>query len=261
MVNALGVDTFVINEGFGQPVLFLHGAPDSADMWRGVIEQLNGRFHCIAPDLPGFGRSVAPDEFDFSLDNQARWVDAVVETLNIRQPINLVMHDFGGHFGLAWAIKTPHKVRRLVISNTNFFSDYQWHASARIFRTPVLGEIGITLTTYKAMCDAMRTGSPNIAEEHIRHAFDQFTLPVRKQMLRLYRASDPENFRGWEDQLPALTQRVPTMVLWGDQDPYAPTTYAERFGAQIVHHFPNCGHWVCVEAAAETAEKLHTFLQ
>jgi pimeloyl-ACP methyl ester carboxylesterase len=187
-------------------------------------------------------------------------VDGVVTALGLTEPISLVMHDFGGHFGLAWAIRHPEKVRRLVISNTNFFSDYKWHPGAQFLRTPLLGEIGMTLTNYKSLADMLRSGSPQLPEAHIQQTYAAFTPAVRKSMLRLYRASDPHNFKGWEDELLKLTQRVPTLVLWGDADPFAAASYAERFGAQTVQHFAQYGHWVPVEGAAEVAEKLAAFL-
>jgi haloalkane dehalogenase len=78
-------------------------------------------------------------------------------------------------------------------------------------------------------------------------------------VLRLYRATDPENFAGWEEKLLELTRRVPTLVLWGDQDPYIPMSYADRFGAQRITHFPDCGHWLPLEAAVEVSGLLSEF--
>lgn len=254
------VNTYVHEEGSGSPVLFLHGAPDSGEMWSGVIERVCQAYRCLAPDLPGFGRSVALANFDYALENRARWVDGVVTALGLKEPINLVMHDFGGHFGLAWAIRHPEKVRRLVISNTAFFSDYQWHSGAKMLRVPLLGELAMKMTNYRMLSQNLRAGSPGLSEAHLRHTYERFTPTVRNAMLRLYRASDPQKFKGWEDDLLKLTARVPTMVLWGDVDPFAAPGFAERFRAQTVHHFPGYGHWLPIEGAAEFAEKLIAFL-
>src|SRR5690349_12831543 len=104
-LTVAGSRVYYRDEGSGPPILFLHGNPDSADLWTGVIEALRGTFRCLAPDLPGFGRSAAPPAFAGSLEQEAAWVDGVVTALGISEPINLVGHDFGGHFGLAWAIR------------------------------------------------------------------------------------------------------------------------------------------------------------
>ncbi|QXP85780.1 alpha/beta fold hydrolase [Methylococcus sp. Mc7] len=68
------VDLFVRDVGAGPPVLFLHGNPDSADIWDEVVARLNGRFRCIAIDLPGFGRSGPAPGFDCSFANLGRFV-------------------------------------------------------------------------------------------------------------------------------------------------------------------------------------------
>lgn len=257
---SVDVNTQVNDVGAGAPVLFLHGAPDSGEMWNAVIEPMCQAYRCVAPDLPGFGRSQAPADFDYSLENQARWVDGVVTGLDLPTPLNLVMHDFGGHFGLAWALRHPEKVRRLVISNTSFFSDYKWHSGAHMLRLPVIGELAMKMTNYKILSQNLRTGSPGLSEAHLRQTYDMFTPSVRRAMLRLYRASAPENFKGWEDDLLRLTERVPTMVLWGDLDPFAPPAYAGRYGAQRVRHFAQYGHWIPIEGAAEFAIELAAFL-
>lgn len=258
-ILARGVHTHVTVAGAGAPVLFLHGAPDSADMWTDVIGRLSGRFQCFAADLPGFGRSAAPADFDYALENQARWVDELVAGLGITAPLTLVMHDFGGHFGLAWAIRHPDRVRRLVISNTSFFSDYRWHAGAQFLRLPLLGELGMRLTNAASLSQMLRAGSPHLSDAYLQRVYAQFTAAVRRSMLRLYRASDPRRFQGWETELRQLTAAVPALVVWGDLDPYAPPHYAERFGARRVQHFPAAGHWVPVEAAAAVAEQIDAF--
>jgi pimeloyl-ACP methyl ester carboxylesterase len=74
-----GVKVYLTDSGSGSPILFLHGAPDSAEMWRGVIEQLKDHHHCFAADLPGFGRSPAPAAFNCSLENMARFLDKLID--------------------------------------------------------------------------------------------------------------------------------------------------------------------------------------
>jgi len=82
---------------------------------------------------------------------------------------------------------------------------------------------------------------------------------MKQMILRLYRATDSEVFVEWEDALLKLTARVPTLVLWGDHDPYIPKQLAERFGAQSVQHFPDCGHWLPAEASDEVSKQLRAF--
>jgi len=135
-----GVDVYLVERGSGSPTLFLHGAPDSAEMWNGVIEQLQDSYHCFAPDLPGFGRSTAPADFKCSLDNMARFIDELIEAATIATPLNLVVADFGETYGLSWAITYPQYIRRIAITGGyNFCSRYRWHVAAGLLRMPILG--------------------------------------------------------------------------------------------------------------------------
>lgn len=250
------------DRGSGIPTLFLHGVPDSADLWDGLIARMEASYRCLAPDLPGMGRSTAPPAFDCSLENVAGLIDRMLDAHGIREPVNLIVHDFGGPYGLVWAISHPERVRRIAIFNTNFFADYRWHWTARLWRTPVLGEVGMALMSAAALELAMRGHSPALTREHIRHTFalSMARPAVRRTILRLYRTLDPKGLAPWEARLPELTARVPTCVLWGDRDPYIPAATADRFGAKDVFHFSQYGHWLPAEAPDSAAQPLLAFL-
>ena len=260
MIRALGIDIHLEDTGQGPPTLFLHGNPDSADLWAGVIERLRNGYRCLAPDLPGFGRSGAGDDLDCSLAGFARLVQAIVDGIGLTEPLNLVVHDFGGPIGLSWAVENPERVRRLVAINTIYSSDYRWHRWARIWRTPRLGELSLATINWPLFKWSVRQGSRHLSDEQIREAY-RFVSPESKRMvLALYRATDPENFRGWEERLRELAARVPTLVLWGDHDPYIPKRFAETFGTDDVRHFPDHGHWLPAEAPREVAAALEAHL-
>ena len=251
---------YVEQQGAGRPTLFLHGNPDSSLMWHGVIAAMAPRFLCIAPDLPGFGRSELPENFHFQLEEMAACIDDLIRALKITEPLNVVVHDFGGPFGLAWAVKHPSRVRSLAIMNTIFFSDYEWHFWGKVWRRRPWGELSMSIITWFAFLASMKSGNPKLPTEHIRRTYELFTPKVRRTVLHLYRAANPENFKGWEEQLLALTRRVLTCVLWGDRDPYVSRAFAERFGAQKVWHFPENGHWLPVENPEIVAARLLEFL-
>jgi pimeloyl-ACP methyl ester carboxylesterase len=259
-VSVQGASVFVLEQGAGRPTLFLHGNPDSADMWMEVIAGLNGRYRSFAPDLPGYGRSAPRPDFKIALEDEAQWVDELINALAVAEPLNLVMHDFGAHFGLAWAIRHLDRVRRIVIFNTSFFSDYRWHPLARVLRTPLLGELGLAAFNEARYLQQLAQDAPDVPRAYVHRAMALYTPAAKAMTLRLYRGTNPRNFVGWEDELPALTARVPTLVMWGDQDPYAPRAWAERFGAREVQHFAENSHWVPLEAPQVVARRLSEFL-
>ena len=250
----------LIDRGSGPPTLLLHGIFDSADAWQDVIPHLQGALRCLVPDLPGFGRSGEGRDFDGSLPHLAEFIEHLFAAADIDGPINVVGYDIGATYGLAWAVSHPERVRRLAILNCNFFSDYRWHPWARVWRTPILGNVVLGGVTQKAFAKAMLKAAPRLAPEQARAAA-RFVTPAAKRMaLRHYRALDSATFRGWEDRLLALTARVPTLVCWGDQDPFVPASWADRFGAREVHHFPEYSHWLPLEMPEALGKRLATFL-
>lgn len=258
-VTVQGAATHLVDQGSGAPILFLHGNPDSADLWHDQIAHLSSDYRCLAPDLPGFGRSEAPEGFDYSLESLASWVDDLLRAASVSEPVHLVVHDLGGPTGLAWASKHPDRILSLVPINTVFFSDYRWHFFAQIWRTPILGELSMLLMNRYAFRQEVRRGSRKLDRDHIDRTYELVTPRVRQSVLRFYRALTPKNLKGWEAGLLQLTSRVPTMVLWGDHDPYLPSRYAERFGTINVKHFSDCGHWLPVEGALEVSRALAAF--
>jgi pimeloyl-ACP methyl ester carboxylesterase len=250
----------MIDRGSGPPTLLLHGIFDSADTWQEVIPHLQGGLRCLVPDLPGFGRSGEARDFDGRLPHLAQFIEDLLAAARIEGPVNVVGFDIGATYGLAWAVTHPERVRRLAILNSNFFSDYRWHPWARVWRTPILGELILGGVSEKAYANAMLKAAPRLTPERARAAARLVTSAAKRMALRHYRALDSATFRGWEDRLLALTARVPTLVCWGDQDPFVPASWADRFGAQEVHHFAEYSHWLPLEMPEVLGKRLAAFL-
>jgi len=259
ILNVRHAQIHLVDKGSGMPILFLHGNPDSSEVWDGIIPHLCEHYRCVAPDLPGFARSSAPSDFDFSLDGLAGFVDDLVRSAHITEPLHLVVHDIGGPYGLSWAVKHPEKVRSMVIMNTVFSSSYRWHLLGRIWRTPILGELFQLLTNRPAFIRELRRASRKLTLAQMNRTYDRMTPEMKRMVLRLYRAIDPMDFAGREDQLRALAASIPSLVLWGDHDPYVHKRFAASFGAQRVEHFADCGHWVPLEATQEAAARMLSF--
>jgi pimeloyl-ACP methyl ester carboxylesterase len=259
-IEVQGASVHVVDVGAGPPLLMLHGNPNTSAMWRGVSERLRDRHRCLAPDLPGWGASSAPPDFDYSLESMAGFVDALLDAMGIAGPVDLLVHDIGGFFGLAWAVRHPARVRRICVTNTAFSPDFRWHFFGRVWRTPVLGELAMAMMTRFAFVREVRRGARLLSDEHIRGMYAEVDARTRRSILRLYRAIDPEVFCGWDEELRRLAERVPVLVVWGDQDPYIPVAFADRFGADRVVHLPDCGHWPPTEAPDELAAHLAAFL-
>ncbi|BEP62447.1 alpha/beta hydrolase [Variovorax sp. V213] len=260
MLSFQGHQVHVVDQGNGPPVLFLHGNPDTSDIWRDLIAKLSVHHRCLAPDLPGYGHSVAASDFDCSLEHLAKFVDDLVIQLGLHEKISLVVHDIGGQFGLAWAVKHPEKVRRIVIFNTAFSPEYRWTALHRIWRTPILGELAQRLTSRRAFTREMKKGASRLTSEQIDRIFDRITPAMKQMALRIFRTTELAHFHGWDTQLRELASRIPVQVLWSDDDPYIAPEFAERFGAQAVSRYRGFGHWLPLEAPELVGSELQAFL-
>jgi pimeloyl-ACP methyl ester carboxylesterase len=125
---------------------------------------------------------------------------------------------------------------------------YRWHRTARIWRTPVLGELAMGTTNRFTMRlltrEANVTPGP-LPDDWIESALAGFDQGTQRAILRLYRSSPPERLAGAGAGLGEL--RMPALVLWGTRDPYLPERfgheYAQALGAAELVEYPNAGHW------------------
>lgn len=254
----------VHREGRGRPLLMLHGNPDSHRLWLPMIERLKADHDCIAPDLPSFGTSAVPPANDVTLAGFARWVDDLVSAVSPSEPVDLICHDIGGFYGLAWAARHPERLRRLVITNTLFHADYRWHFWARVWRSG-LGELSMRAVDWPligrvALGVTMRLGGPGLSRAQIDDTLAGFHATAREQVLRIYRETDPEKFGPWQAALEATIARRPTLVLWGQRDPFIPAAFADGFGAASVERLPGVGHWAVAEDPAGCAARVRAHL-
>lgn len=104
--QVLGREMAYVETGQGDPIVFLHGNPTSSYLWRNVIPHLEPLGRCIAPDLIGMGDSdKLPDSGpgSYRFVEQRRYLDALLEALDVRERVTLVIHDWGSGLGFDWA--------------------------------------------------------------------------------------------------------------------------------------------------------------
>jgi haloalkane dehalogenase len=104
--RVLGSEMAYVEVGEGEPIVFLHGNPTSSYLWRNVLPHLQSVGRCIAPDLIGMGDSdklpnSGPGSYRFV--EHRRYLDALLEALNVRERVTLVIHDWGSALGFDWA--------------------------------------------------------------------------------------------------------------------------------------------------------------
>lgn len=118
-----GLRMHYLDEGSGPPVLMVHGNPSWSFYYRNLVLALRGTHRCIVPDHIGMGLSDKPGDraYDYTLAQRIDDLEALVASLDLREPLTLVVHDWGGMIGFGWAIRHPDRIARLVILNTAAF--------------------------------------------------------------------------------------------------------------------------------------------
>src|SRR3954470_6998258 len=214
----------------GPPALLVHGYPESSYMWRDVLPALGeAGWRALAPDLAGYGDSPAdpPGTWGRHIESLERFHSELG-----LGPVLLVVHDWGGLIGLRWACERPGAVAALVVSNTGFFADGEWHGLAQAMRTEGTGEELMSAMTREALGETLRQSSESMDDATVDEYWKGFADEERRRgHLELYRSGDFEKLAAYEGKLAELG--VPALILWGENDPFAPVAGAYRFQKEL----------------------------
>jgi pimeloyl-ACP methyl ester carboxylesterase len=230
--------------GAGDPVLYLHSAPTSSDDGTELLAITGG----LAPDLPGFGRSGKGGHLDLSLQGQATFVLALLDTLAIGR-VALVGHGWGAAIGLIAAQRQPPRFSQIVvIDGVPLWTGAPLPPIADRLRRPLLGELLMGSMNRGLLARVLRGASeqasawPDLAVDAAWAQFDQGT---QRAILRLHRSGGPEALAAAGAQLGVL--HGPALVIWGEQDPWLSPDHAlgfsQRLGNARVERVAGAGHW------------------
>ena len=173
------------------------------------------------------------------------------------------MHDWGGLIGLAWACEHPDAVRALVISSTGFFPDGKWHGVAQMARTPGQGEEMMDSMTREGLGGLVKDQSPGMDDATLDEYWKAFGDEARRRgILEFWRSMDFEKLAPYDGKLAELG--VPTLIVWGETDPFAFVPSAHRFHKEIPDSklviVEGGGHFVWEDAPERTAAEVVEFL-
>jgi haloalkane dehalogenase len=243
----------------GPVALMLHGFPESSHMWEGVMPAVaEAGWHAVAPDFAGYGDS--PPDPPGTWERQIEALERFRGELGIERCVPVV-HDWGGLIGLRWACEHPDAVDALVISSTGFFADGKWHGMAKALKEPGTGEQVMEGFTREGFEAVLRQSSDGMGAEAIEDYWKAFADETRRRgHLELYRSGDFSKLEGYD--LAALG--VPTLLLWGENDEFAPVAAAQRFQRELPDTelvvIEGARHFVWEDAPAECAAALTGFL-
>jgi haloalkane dehalogenase len=260
-----------IDEGYGTPILFVHGTPTNSYEFRHLIAALSATHRCIAPDHLGFGRSDRPADFAYTPEAHAEVLREFVDKVGLEH-VTLVVHDFGGPIGLPLALDGALRVDRVVLINTwawpldddqkmargaRFIAGnagrllYKYaNASLRLIMPSAYGDRRkLTKTIHQQYLDVFRDRAARVL---VLHALAKALLGSRAHYQRLL------------DRIGELRRR-PVLIVWGMKDsafqPYQLDRWRQLLPEATVVRIEGAGHWPHEEEPARVIDAIAAFLK
>ena len=260
-----------------ETVVMIHGNPSWSFYYRHLFNALIDKYHCIVPDHIGMGLSDKPKEgeYSFSLKQRVDDLDALLSSVGADKDLTLVVHDWGGMIGLAYATRYPDKIKRLVISNTAGFhipKSKQVPWQLKLSRTPILGSLliqGLNVFCRGAVKQCV-TRKPMTKEVGAAYLAPYDSWQHRLSVLRFVEDIPLDKSHvSYElvDEVDRNLQQfkgLPVLICWGLND----FVFDKDYLAEWKRRFPNAeyheydaGHYLLEDAGEEVIPVIQNFLE
>jgi haloalkane dehalogenase len=231
--------------------VFFHGEPTWSFLWRKLIPPVrDAGFRCIAPDLPGFGRSDNPVDIDWnSYDRHTDSAAALLDELDLRDA-TVVVHDWGGPIGLRLAVEHPGRVAQMVILDTGLFTGHQKMSDAWIaFRNFVERTEDLPVGFLVRGACKNDPGDEVIAAYDAPYSNAESKAGARAFPLMLPTTPETPGAKAGQRVLDALRgDERAKLLLWADSDPVLTLQTGERFaaalGTELDHVIADASHFL-----------------
>lgn len=254
------------DRGEGQPVVFVHGTPSWSYEWRHVVPAVEGAGHrVVVYDLLGFGDSERPLDRDTSVAAQTDLLIGLLDELGLERP-SLITHDIGGAIGQRIAVLHPERARRVMLIDAVSYDSWPSQTWREIIRTRLDSDTAMSAQDFEEMLTRQlrMTVAGTMSDDDLR----AYLAPHRTA---LGRASFFEHqVRHYDSRYTEeLTRRlgdidIPVRILWGQEDRWQPTSYAERLAADIpgaeLVVVPHAGHFLMEDEPERVAREVLDFL-
>ncbi len=271
-----GLRYHYLDEGDGPPVVMVHGNPTWSFYYRDLVLALRDQYRAVAPDHMGCGRSDKPDDsrYEYTLERRVQDLGALIDHLGF-DSVTLVVHDWGGMIGFAWATQNPDRIQRLVVLNTGAFplpAGKPLPYPIALARTPGLGPMLVR------GCNAFARGA-------VRFCVTRAPMPPEvatgylapydcwRNRIAVQRFIEDIPLRPSDRAWPLISETagkleklrsVPMLICWGMQDfvfdVHFLDEFARRFPDAEIHRFDDAGHYILEDARDQVIPLISTFL-
>jgi len=259
-----------IDEGSGEPIVFVHGSPDWSYSFRGLIQGLSKHYRCIAVDHLGFGLSNKPQQGDYRSEAHGIRLSELIASLKLTN-FTLLVHDWGGPIGMHYATQHPENIKRIVVLNSWMWPvDKEWYY--QMFSGMMGGPVGrFSIRQWNTMVNTVVPRSYGMKSKLTANTRQQLRMPFTdKQSRRGLEAfpgaiikETPWLTRIWERR--SVLADKPMLIVWGLKDIAYRKKELEQWQAAFpnaeVHIFADAGHFPHEEYPAETLGYIEAFLK
>lgn len=272
-----GLRMHYLDEGAGEPLVMVHGNPTWSAYFRHLVLALRDEYRCVVPDHIGCGRSEKPplDRYPYTLERRVADLEAFLDRLGLTHNLTLVLHDWGGMIGMAYACRHPERVARLVLMNTAAFGLPAgkpfpwplWLVRNTPFGSFLVRRLNLFSLTASVVGCTRRPMPPGLRRLYLEpyDSWDHRLAVLRFVQDIPLTPGDPsyELVRSVEDALPRLRD-VPMLLCWGSRD----FVFDDRFLAEWRRRFPaaevlrlgDAGHYVLEDAPQAVCPRVRRFL-
>ncbi|CAM2010475.1 alpha/beta fold hydrolase [Acanthopleuribacter pedis] len=272
-----GLRYHYVDEGRGLPVVMLHGNPTWSFYYRNLVQELSSDHRTIVPDHIGCGFSDKPgdDRYEYTLNSRVDDLEALLDHLGIHRDITLVLHDWGGMIGMAFATRYPERIRRLVVLNTSAFllpPKKAFPAALWLVRNTPLGPLlvrGFNAFSWTAaqICCKRRPLSRVLKKAYTapyRNWADRIATLRFVQDIPLAPGDPAYAICEDVERNAAQFRDRPMLICWGEKDFVFSTEFLDRwtetFPQAEVHRWPDGGHYILEDASDEILKLVRQFL-
>lgn len=267
-----------LDEGQGDPVVMLHGNPSWSIYYRNLVKALRLEYRCIVPDHIGCGFSDKPsdDSYDYTLEQRVDDLEMLLQYLKIDKNITLVVHDWGGMIGLAYATRHPESIKRIVLLNTSGFhlpSTKKMPFTLKLFRNTQIGENLVRHFNAFSAGASVVGCTRNLMPKEIREAYcAPYNSPENRiatirfvQDIPLEEGDKSYDIVSNVQENLEQFSKLPILMCWGMKD----FVFDEHFLNEFIKYFPNakvhkfddCGHYILEDASDEVIKHIQNFLR
>ncbi len=277
-LNLDGLKYHYLDEGAGEPVIMLHGNPSWSFYYRNLVKALRNDYRVIVPDHIGCGLSDKPadSQYRYTLSQRVADLGRLIDSLQLPEKVTLVVHDWGGMIGMAWAALNPGRLARLVVLNTAAFplpEDKPLPLGLKICRNTQFGAFLIqgfnAFARGAAWVGCKRKRMAAELRELYCSPYDNWQHRVATlrfvQDIPLAEGDPGYDLVKKTEASLAGYANLPTSIFWGEKDFVFDLHFLKKWQVHMphadIHSYADCGHYILEDARAEIIPLIEQFLK